>query len=44
MIFNDGSFYYGMFKNNLMHGKGKFYTAHGETKGDELWCTGHRIS
>ena len=34
MIFNDGSYYEGMFKDNLMHGKGKYYDANGETEGE----------
>ena len=34
MIFNDGSYYQGMFKDNLMHGKGIFYLDNGETKGE----------
>ena len=34
MIFNDGTYYEGMFRNNLMHGTGKFYDNNGRTKGE----------
>ena len=37
MIFNDGSYYQGMFKNNLMHGEGTFYHSDGSTQGKQNW-------
>ena len=40
MIFNDGSYYQGMFKDNLMHGKGTFYNKYGSTDGEQDWFKG----
>jgi len=37
MIFNDGSYYQGMFKDNEMHGIGTFFDHLGESKGKQEW-------
>ena len=34
IIFNNGSYYQGMFENNAMHGLGTYYNAMGETTGE----------
>ena len=40
MIFNDGSYYQGMFKDNIMNGLGKYVDKDGKSSGKIQWADG----
>ena len=40
MIFTDGGYYIGEFKDNMMDGQGKYFDAKGKQVGGDQWVKG----